>query len=94
MDRALRIWHRGWLRRAISVFSFGYYPLTDVASVYIVTADVECRLNALIDSTVSFAVDAGAELRSIMTDDVDARLLATAKSVGIRIDTGVVDVGL
>lgn len=29
MDRARRIWHRGWLRKAISVFSFGYYPVRD-----------------------------------------------------------------
>lgn len=94
MDRARRVWHRGWLRRAISAFSFGYFPLTDGRVAYVVTADVECRFVSLMDAAVGFAVDASAELRNIVTDDVDARFLATAKSVGIRIDTGIVDVGL
>lgn len=45
MDRARRIWHRGWMRRAISVFSFGYFPLTDGVD-YVVSGDVNIRITA------------------------------------------------
>lgn len=92
MDRARRIWRRGWLRRAISVFSFGYYPVHD-AVFYIVTADVECRFVGLMDSAVSLAADAGAELRRTVLGDVTLALVATSNSE-IAVATGVADVEL
>ena len=58
-----------------------------------VTADVECRFVGLMDAAFCFAVDASAELRSIVTDDVDARFTVTGDS-GIRVTTAVVDVRL
>lgn len=93
MDRARRIWHRGWLRRAITAFSFGWFPLNDGVP-YAVTADVECRFVGLMDSAVRVVADASAELRSAVADDLNLRMLATSGKVSIRIDTGIIDVRL
>lgn len=51
MQRFKRIAHRGWLRRFLSVATFGYYPLVDGAG-YIVSGDVNIRITA---SYVEFA---------------------------------------
>lgn len=93
MDRARRIWHRGWLRRAITAFSFGWFPLNDGVP-YVVTADVECRFVGLMDSALCVVADAGAELRISVADDLNLRTLATSGKVSIRIDTGILDVRL
>ena len=63
MDRARRIWHRGWLRRAITVFSFGYFPLSDGVA-YIVTADVECRFVVVGDVAVLLGATVDSEIRT------------------------------
>ena len=45
MDRFKRIAHRGWLRRFLSVATFGYYPLSDGVD-YVVSGDVNIRIAA------------------------------------------------
>lgn len=47
MQRFRRIAHRGWLRRAVTVLTFGYYPFVDGARVrYVVSGDVNLRITA------------------------------------------------
>lgn len=55
MRRFLRIAHRGWLRRAITVATFGYFPLNDDAVSYIVSGDVEVRFLALKTLPIVFS---------------------------------------
>lgn len=92
MDRARRVWHRGWLRRAVTVFSFGYFPVADGID-YIVTADAECRLVGLMDSAVRFVADAGTGLHNAMASDAEV-CGAVATDGVIRLNTDMVDVGL
>lgn len=45
MQRFKRIAHRGWLRRAITVLTFGHYPLAEGSGI-IVSGDVNIRITA------------------------------------------------
>lgn len=45
MNRFKRVAHRGWLRRFLSVATFGYYPLFDGVD-YVVSGDVSIRVTA------------------------------------------------
>lgn len=90
MQRFKRIAHRGWLRRFLSVATFGYYPLID-GVFYTVQADVEARFIALSDSVACFLADTGVELRNLASGDGEACMVATGDSA-IRMATSVIDV--
>lgn len=94
MDRFKRITHRGWLRRFLTVATFGYFPLAERgAVVYVVEADAECRFAVMAVSAVRLVTIAGAELRSLASADGALRSVATGNSA-IRVATGAVDVEL
>jgi len=53
MNRFRRIASRGWLGKALNVLTFGYFPVSDDGVVivrYVVSASVEIRLVALVDT--------------------------------------------
>lgn len=92
MQRFRHIAHRGWLRRALTVATFGYFPRNDGVD-YIVTADVECRFVALSDSAMRFVSDVDADLRALASGDIALRVMANGDSK-LRASTGVADVEL
>jgi len=53
MNRFRRIASRGWLGKALNILTFGYFPVSDDGVVivrYVVSANVEIRLVAIIDT--------------------------------------------
>jgi hypothetical protein len=92
VQRFRRIAHRGWLRRAITVATFGYFPQNDGVD-YVVTADVECRFLVLSDSAIRFVSSVDADLRALASGDIVLRATANG-DIKLRASTGVVDVEL
>lgn len=81
MNRAIRVWHRGWLRKAISVFSFGWYPASEIpASTYIVTADAECFFAGLAHGGIMTSAFADSALYRVGLATVTIRTGASADS--------------
>lgn len=85
MDRARRIWHRGWMRRAISAFSFGYFPLFDGVD-YVVSGDVNIRITASYGTEI--LTMAAASVEAIFSGVADVEFAPSPSgNVSIRLAT-------
>ncbi len=90
MDRFKRIVHRGWLRRFLSVATFGYYPLFDGVD-YVVSGDVNIRVTASYGAEIltmavgavetMFSGVASVEFAPSASGNVSIRLATSADSV-------------
>ena len=85
MDRFKRIAHRGWLRRFLSVATFGYYPLFDGVD-YVVSGDVNIRITASYGAEMlTMAV---ASVEAIFSGVADVEFAPTPSgNVSIRLAT-------
>lgn len=85
MQRFRRIAYRGWLRRAVTVLTFGYYPARDGVD-YVVSGDVNIRIIASYGTEI-LTVAAGA-VEAIFSGVADVEFAPSASgNVSVRMAT-------